>query len=116
MCNILFICSQNRLRSPTAQQVFCSYESIQCLSAGLDHDAITPVSSELIDWAELIFVMEKSHRNKLTAKFKSHLSNKRVICLDIPDEYDFMDSALIRLLQIKVTRFLPTIINNPVVK
>lgn len=107
MRNVLFICSQNRLRSPTAQQIFSTYTGIQCLSAGLDHDAVIPVSSELIDWAELIFVMEKSHRNKLTAKFKAHLLNKRIICLDIPDEYDFMDSALIRLLQIKVTRFLP---------
>jgi predicted protein tyrosine phosphatase len=116
MRNVLFICSQNRLRSPTAQQVFSSYAGIQCLSAGLGRDAVTPVSAELLDWAELIFVMEKYHRNKLTAKFKPHLVNKRIICLDIPDEYEFMDSALIRLLEIKVTRFLPLITNNPVVK
>ena len=51
--------------------------------------------------------MEKAHRNKLSAKFKKYLGNKRVICLDIPDEYEFMDPTLVRLLNAKVTRHLP---------
>jgi predicted protein tyrosine phosphatase len=58
-----------------------------------------------VEWAELIFVMEKAHRNKLSAKFRSHLRTARVICLDIPDDYEFMDAGLIRLLKAKVTRF-----------
>ena len=51
--------------------------------------------------------MEKAHRNKLSKKFRPHLSGKRVICLDIPDEYDYMDPVLVQLLKEKVTRFLP---------
>ena len=107
MKNVLFICSQNRLRSPTAEQVFSSYSGIECTSAGLNHDAENPVTPELLEWADIIFVMEKAHRNKLSAKFKKHLGNKRVICLDIPDEYEFMDPTLVRLLNAKVTRHLP---------
>jgi len=107
MRNVLFICTQNRLRSPTAQQIFSTYPDHQCLSAGLRHDAVNPVTPELIEWAELIFVMEKAHRNKLSAKFKPQLLNKQVICLNIPDEYDFMDAELIQLLKLKVSRFLP---------
>jgi predicted protein tyrosine phosphatase len=60
-------------------------------------------------WAQLIFVMERAHRNKLSAKFKKHLNGKRVICLDIPDDYDYMDPNLIQLLQAKVPRFLPSL-------
>lgn len=49
--------------------------------------------------------MEKTHRNKLAKKFKAHLKNKRIICLDIPDEFEFMDPALVRLLEVKAGPF-----------
>ncbi len=107
MKNVLFICSQNRLRSPTAEQIFSSHPGIECASAGLNNDAENPVTPELVEWADLIFVMEKAHRNRLSSKFGEHLSGKRVICLDIPDEYEYMDPVLIRILQARVTRFLP---------
>lgn len=105
--NILFICTQNRLRSPTAEQVFADWPGIETQSAGLGNDAGTPVSPELLAWADTIFVMEKAHRNKLSQKFRPHLGGKRVICLDIPDEYDYMDPVLVQLLRTKVARFLP---------
>lgn len=106
MKHVLFVCSQNRLRSPTAEQIFSDHPGIECTSAGLNNDAENPVTPELIEWAEIIFVMEKAHRNKLSSKFKRHLANQRLICLDIPDDYEFMDPVLVRLLQSKVTRFL----------
>jgi len=107
MKRVLFICSQNRLRSPTAEQVFSGHPGIECESAGLNNDADNAVTPELIEWADIIFVMEKAHRSKLSAKFSRHLKSARVICLDIPDEFDFMDPTLVRLLREKVTRFLP---------
>ncbi|HLF95821.1 MAG TPA: hypothetical protein VI457_01635, partial [Methylococcaceae bacterium] len=72
-----------------------------------------PVTPELVEWAEIIFVMEKAHRNKLSARFGKHLRNTRVVCLDIPDDYDFMDPALVRLLQSRVSRFLPIPLASP---
>lgn len=109
MRNVLFICSQNRLRSPTAEQIFSDRPGLSVSSAGLNNDAENPVTPELLQWADMIFVMEKAHRNKLSSKFKAHLDNKKIICLDIPDEYEFMDPVLIRLLQTKVSRFLPSL-------
>ena len=106
MRKVLFICSQNRLRSPTAEQVFLKWSNIEADSAGLNTDAIVPLSIEQIEWATIIFVMEKSHRNKLSKKFGSHIKNKRVICLDIPDEYEYMQPDLIKILEAKVGRFL----------
>jgi len=104
--NILFICNQNRLRSPTAEQLFSQYPGIEAMSAGTNNDAETPLDRELIDWADLIFVMEKSHLAKLRSRFRTYLGGKRLVCLDIPDDYDFMDPALVRLLEAKVTRYL----------
>lgn len=110
MKHILFICSQNRLRSPTAEQIFSSYSELECASAGLNNDAENPVTPELLEWAEIIFVMEKAHRNKLSSKFKKHIGKARVICLDIPDDYEYMDPTLIKILiKSKVPRFLPNI-------
>ena len=105
--NVLFICTQNRLRSPTAEQIFADWPGVETQSAGLGNDAKTPVSPELLAWSDLVFVMEKAHRDKLSRKFRAHLGGKRVICLDIPDEYEYMDPALVQLLRQKVTRFLP---------
>eukprot|EP00456_Euglypha_rotunda_P068570 TRINITY_DN59871_c0_g1_i1.p1 TRINITY_DN59871_c0_g1~~TRINITY_DN59871_c0_g1_i1.p1 ORF type:complete len:118 (+),score=3.19 TRINITY_DN59871_c0_g1_i1:172-525(+) len=107
MKNVLFICSQNRLRSPTAEQVFSSYNGIEVSSAGTNNDANNPVTLELLQWADIIFVMERAHRNKLQKKFRSALNGKRLVCLEIPDEFEFMEPGLVRLLEAKVPRFLP---------
>jgi predicted protein tyrosine phosphatase len=107
MTNVLFICSKNRLRSPTAEQVFSTWPNVETDSAGLSAEADVLLSSEQVDWADIIFVMEKAHRGKLTRRFHRHLNGKRVICLDIPDNYAFMDPALIQLFETKVGRFLP---------
>ena len=106
MKRALFICTQNRLRSPTAEQIFASWPDVETDSAGLGNDANTPLSSEQIAWANIIFVMEKTHRNKLSKKFRPYLSDKRIICLDIPDDYEFMDPVLISILKLKIGKFL----------
>ena len=108
MKTILFVCSQNRLRSPTAEQVFSFRQDVECSSAGLNHDAENPVTPELVKSASIIFVVEKAHERKLRAKFKSYLSAARIVCLNIPDNYEFMEPELVRLLKLKVNPFLPS--------
>ena len=105
MPRLLFICSQNRLRSPTAEQIFAAYPNTETASAGTENDAEVPVTAELIEWADIIFVMETTHRNKLSKKFRQHLKGKRIVCLNIPDEFEFMDPTLVSLLKAKVPRF-----------
>jgi len=103
---LLFICSRNRLRSPTAERVFATWPDVQTASAGVSPNADNPLDPELIAWAEIIFVMEPAHRRKLAAKFGKWLKNKRVICLDIPDDFDFMQPELIDLLTARVGRHI----------
>ncbi|WP_444936560.1 low molecular weight protein tyrosine phosphatase family protein [Microbulbifer sp. JMSA004] len=102
--NLLFVCSENRLRSPTGEEVFSAYQGINAIGAGTNSDAETVVSGDLIEWADIVFVMEKSHRNKVSKKFKDLLKGKKLICLDIPDNYARMDPALVRLLESRVSR------------
>ena len=110
--HVLFVCGKNRWRSPTAEEVFADHPGISCLSAGLSHDAETLVTRELVDWADQIFVMERVHKTKLAAQFRAHLSGKRVICLDVPDRFQYMDPALVALLKAKVTPHLPAVIRE----
>lgn len=102
----LFICSRNRLRSPTAEQLFCAWPGVQTDSAGLAPDAEVPLSAEHVEWAELIFVMERVHQRRLQQRFGAQLKGRRVICLAIPDDYDYMQPELIELLERKVGSYL----------
>ncbi|WP_225913960.1 low molecular weight protein tyrosine phosphatase family protein [Leptolyngbya ohadii] len=98
----------DRLRSPTAEAIFSEYEGLEVESAGLDRDAEMPWSSKAVEWADIIFVMESAHRRKLTQNFQPWLKQKRIICLNIPDKYDYMEPALIELLKKKVLPLLGT--------
>ncbi len=106
MTNILFLCSQNKLRSPTAESVFCEVEGWEVRSAGLNNDAEIYISSEDVEWAKYIFVMEQTHKKKLNQRFRKHIKNQSIICLGIPDDYKYMDEELIRILKKKVPPFI----------
>ena len=106
MKHALFVCSGNRLRSPTAEAVFATWPNVESDSAGLDHGAIVRLSTEQIEWADIIFVMETAHRDKLGKQFRAHLRGKRVVVLGIPDNYAFMAPELVTLLNSKAGRYL----------
>jgi predicted protein tyrosine phosphatase len=105
----LFVSSQNRLRSPTAEQVYSETPGLDVDSGGLNHDATVPLTPEQVNWATVIFVMEKAHKGKLAKKFRDHLHGKKVVCLNIPDDYEFMDPALVQILNAVVPRHLPSV-------
>lgn len=107
MKHLLFLCSKNKLRSPTAEFVFADCPGVEVDSAGLSNDADVVVSEEQLEWADVILVMEKIHRSKLNRRFPSALGGKRIAILDIPDQYEFMDEELIRILKSKCAPYLP---------
>jgi predicted protein tyrosine phosphatase len=99
---LLFICSANMLRSPTAESVFSHYEGIEASSAGTNADAETPVSADLIEWADVVVAMEQHHAQFLQERFGYLLRRRRVAVLGIPDRYEFMAQELVQLLKDKV--------------
>ena len=106
MKKLLFVCSENRLRSPTAEAVFSEYDEIEAIGAGTNADAETPVSGDLIEWADIIFFMEKAHRKKISSKYQALLKEKRLVVLDVQDNYTCMQPELIQLLKSKVGKIL----------
>ncbi len=104
--NILFVCSQNRWRSLTAETIFKDNQNHSIKSAGTEKDARIRVSEKLLNWAEIIFVMEKRHKERLNDKFGVLLEKKELIILDIADDYKYMDPELIEILKISVSPYL----------
>jgi predicted protein tyrosine phosphatase len=104
--NLLFVCSRNQWRSPTAEAIFKNYQEHQVQSAGTEPSARIKITEKLINWADIVFVMEKKHKQRLQQRFTAVLTNKEVIILDIPDDYQFMDEELIDLLKISISPYL----------
>ena len=94
------------MRSPTAERVFFGTPGLEVRSAGTERDADNPISSDDLDWAEVIFVMESRHKKRLQQMFGWRLAQKRVVVLGIPDDYGFMQPELVELLTLKVTPYL----------
>ncbi len=103
MKHILFVCGRNKRRSPTAEAIFAGFPGVEVDSAGLSDDSVTPLDAELLAWADIVFVMERRHLTRLKGRYGRFLKSCRVVCLDIPDTYEFMDDRLVALLRAKVT-------------
>jgi predicted protein tyrosine phosphatase len=103
---VLFICSRNKWRSLTAEKIFDGIDGIQARSAGTEPGARIRVSAGHLSWADLIFVMEKKHLRRLQDKFPEELAGKKVICLQIADDYEFMQPELVDILEASVAPHL----------
>lgn len=105
--NLLFVCSKNQWRSPTAEQVFKSYQGIHTRSAGTSASARHRINSRDIAWADLILVMEERHKDTIKQQFPLATQHRKMVVLDIADDYHYMDAQLVELLTLSVTPYLP---------
>jgi predicted protein tyrosine phosphatase len=103
---VLFVCTSNRLRSPTAETLFRECPGLEVSSAGLDPAATRVVDESMIGAADVIFVMERHHRDKIRKRFRSALGQRPVYVLGIPDEYERDQKELIALLKERVPPLL----------
>jgi len=106
MKNILFICSRNQWRSPTAEKVYSKDPRVQARSAGTSPRAKHTINAKDIQWADIIFAMENKHKDRLKASFARLLQYKKVIVLDIPDEYQYMDAELVEVVKASVEGYI----------
>ena len=104
--NILFVCSRNIWSSPTAETVYKKRQDHKVKSGGTEPSAKDRVSAKGILWADIIFVMEKQHKQRLVDKFPNEIASKTVVILDIEDEYKFMDKELIDMIKLSVDPYL----------
>lgn len=103
---LLFICSRNQWRSPTAENIWRRHPQVSARSAGTSPNARHPVSEGDLYWADVIFVMEEKHKSRLLVSFRDVIEARPVHVLDIPDDYKYMDPALVEELQSSVAGIL----------
>ena len=103
---LLFICSQNKWRSLTAERLFDNHPDYEARSAGTEPGARVRVTAGHLGWAEIIFVMERRHADRLYEKFAAELRGKTVVTLRIQDKYPFQDPTLVALLREKLAAHL----------
>lgn len=105
---LLFICSRNQWRSPTAEAVYQNDPRVQVRSAGTSTAARTRVSEKLLRWADLVCVMEFKHKRRLQDHFPEVARDLNIEVLDIPDDFQFMDPELVALIQDRVEPLIGT--------
>ena len=104
--NLLFVCSRNKWRSPTAESIYKNYSGINVKSAGTEPSARIKLNSKIIEWSDYIFVMEKKHKLRICENFPAETKDKRIIILNIPDEFKYMDPDLIEEIKSKVEEYI----------
>jgi predicted protein tyrosine phosphatase len=106
MQKLLFICGKNRRRSASAEVIFAGMDGIEVSSAGTSPEAECPLSRDLLEWADRVFVMERSQQLHLRAAYSAAIKDKSVVCLNIPDRYSYMQPELVTELRAKVLPLL----------
>ena len=103
---LLFVCSQNQWRSPTAEALFRDDPRYEARSAGTENNARIKLTAGHVGWADLIFCMEKKHAARVEERFFTEVGDKPLIVLRIPDDFEFMDPALIDLLKTELSQHI----------
>ncbi|WP_254436783.1 low molecular weight protein tyrosine phosphatase family protein [Ruegeria arenilitoris] len=106
MKNVLFICGKARMRSPTAADVVGEWPGYSTDFAGISRDADEMISSEQVEWADMIFVMDRRQKKRLSEKFGHLIKDTKVIILGIPDQFDYMAPDLVDLIVVKLRPIL----------
>ena len=103
---LLFLCSQNKRRSLTAKKMFDGYNGHEVRSAGTESNARIKVTNGLLGWADILFCMEKKHLRRIREKYSDIVSDKKIVCLNITDEYEYMDEDLQEILESCVSEYI----------
>lgn len=104
--NLLFVCTKNQWRSPTAERIYQDYANLNVRSAGITQSARKLINSTDIHWSDIIFVMENKHKRYIHENFRNQVKKKKLIVLDIPDDYHYMDEELVEWLKDAVNTHL----------
>jgi len=103
---LLFLCSRNHWRSPTAEAVYQNDPRVEARSAGVSASALRRVTEKMLRWADRVLVMEHEHKRRLREQFPELVHDLRIEVLDIPDDYEFMNPELVTLIRERVEPLL----------
>ncbi len=103
---VLFVCTHNQVRSPTAEQIYRGRPDLEVRSAGIAEHATVPLTQELFDWADQVFVFSKRQRRIIQARYGASYAGKVVVCLRMADRFEYKSPELIVKLTGKLSPYL----------
>jgi predicted protein tyrosine phosphatase len=103
---LLFVCSRNLRRSLTAEHLLRRSSLCEVRSVGTASSARRQVRESDIEWADIVFAMEQSHVSQLRERFRDALEGRELTCLDIPDDYGYMEPDLVDALEVTIAPYL----------
>jgi predicted protein tyrosine phosphatase len=108
---VLFVCSLNQWRSPTAEVIYRNDPRLEVSSAGVRRNAQRHISVADVAWAQVIFVMDAEQKAWIQERF-ARLVLPRIRILDIPSTLEYMDPELQRLLRLAIDPQLEEILRG----
>lgn len=92
---VLCVCSAGLLRSPTTASVLHKEFGFNTRACGHSQEyALIPISEALIEWAEQVVFVSQENFDECSNEAKELLSEKTVVILDIPDEFEYNNPQL----------------------
>jgi predicted protein tyrosine phosphatase len=105
---ISVVCGRNKRRSRTAEYIFKNDNRFQIRSAGISSQSDVQINEKLINWANIIFVMDNGQRNRIQNQYRN-LDIPEIHSLDISDDYEYLDEDLINMLDTRINGTLRTV-------
>lgn len=105
---VLFVCTQNRVRSLTAEQLYRTKADLEVRSAGIAENAGVPLTRDLFEWADHVFVFSKGQQKVIKERYPDSFDSKPVVCLGLPDRFEYKSPKLIMVLREKLGPYLGT--------
>ncbi len=109
---VLFVCRENRVRSLTAEQIYRGRPDLEVRSAGIAEYAAVPLTRDLVEWADQVFVFTKQQRKVVEERYADACDGKTVVCLHLPDIFEYKSPKLIMKLTGKLAPYLGSPVNN----
>ena len=103
---MLFVCNQNRVRSLTAEQLYRPRPDLEVKSAGVAENAGVPLTQELFEWADQVFVFSKTQKIVIQQRYPEVFGTKPVVCLRLRDRFQYKSPKLITALTEKLGPYL----------
>lgn len=104
--NVLFVCTMNKWRSPTAEKIYENHPLLNVRSAGTSSKAQRRILAGDVRWSDLIILMEEKHRERIRSEFRQELEYREMHVLGLEDRFQFMDPRLIEELQAHIDPIL----------
>ena len=103
---VLFVCTQNKVRSLTAEHLYRVRPDLEVKSCGTANFAKNQLTSELVEWAEILFVFDETHLEALEQRFGLDTLSEPVVNLGLADIFNYKSDALVVKLVTKLDPYL----------